>query len=125
MHVGYKRSRSSCTLALPLWSRKRENNQTNPSWRATLQSFHGQVCLLHIDGSRASIPVLVSAVYRYQIMDWHWIKMGIMGLVEYELLSTLKTLKTDNVKYIDCVDAGKRLFQNRGCKVLVALFRCG
>jgi 5'-nucleotidase len=57
-------------------------------------------------------------------MDWHGIKIGIMGLVEYEWLATLATLNADDVKYIDFVEEGRRLshlLRAQGCKVLVAL----
>ncbi|XP_037078081.1 snake venom 5'-nucleotidase-like isoform X2 [Pollicipes pollicipes] len=58
------------------------------------------------------------------ITRWNGLKLGFMGLVEYEWLETLSTVNPDEVHYIDYVDMGNRLaakLRSEGCDLVIAL----
>jgi len=61
---------------------------------------------------------------RYVIKQWDGVRVGVMGLVEFEWLATLATLDVDDLVYLDFVDEGRRLaalLRAEGCDVVVAL----
>jgi 5'-nucleotidase len=58
------------------------------------------------------------------VLDWHGVKVGVMGLVEFEWLATLATLNADEVLYVDFVEEARLLckeLKREGCDVIIAL----
>eukprot|EP00892_Ulva_mutabilis_P009954 jgi/Ulvmu1/7330/UM035_0119.1 len=46
---------------------------------------------------------------RYHIIDHQGVRIGLIGLVEYEWLATMPLLEVDDVLYLDFVEEGRRL----------------
>lgn len=44
-----------------------------------------------------------------QIIEIHGLKIGVIGLVEEEWITTLSTISSDEIEYEDYITAGKRL----------------
>jgi 5'-nucleotidase len=43
------------------------------------------------------------------LLDWHGVKVGLVGLVEEEWLETLGAVNVEEMKYMDFVEVGRRL----------------
>ncbi|EFN55639.1 hypothetical protein CHLNCDRAFT_57826 [Chlorella variabilis] len=58
------------------------------------------------------------------LLDWQGIKVGLVGLVEQEWLTTLASVDADEVTYLDFVQEGERLaaqLREQGAELVVAL----
>ncbi|KAK4020015.1 hypothetical protein OUZ56_002011 [Daphnia magna] len=59
------------------------------------------------------------------VIDWHGIRVGLIGLVEKEWLPTLADVNLEHVTYTDYIECGRLLAGNlkdiQGCKIVIAL----
>ncbi|XP_057370675.1 mannosylglucosyl-3-phosphoglycerate phosphatase-like isoform X1 [Daphnia carinata] len=59
------------------------------------------------------------------VIDWHGIRIGLIGLVEKEWLDTLAAVDPEHVTYTDYAECGRLLARNlkdiQGCKIVIAL----
>lgn len=58
------------------------------------------------------------------VVEWNQIKIGIVGLVEQEWLTTLATLDPEQLEYLDFVQCGQDIakeLRNQGCELIIAL----
>ncbi|XP_003390086.2 PREDICTED: 5'-nucleotidase-like isoform X2 [Amphimedon queenslandica] len=61
---------------------------------------------------------------KYVIITWNNIKVGILGLVEWEWLETLPTISTEEVVYTDFIESAREyipILKNNGCELIIAL----
>lgn len=59
-----------------------------------------------------------------QVFTWGGHRIGLIGLVEHEWLDTLASINTDEVTFIDFIEAGNKLSQQlkeEGCEYVIAL----
>ena len=61
---------------------------------------------------------------RYRVVDWHGVRLGIMGLVEADWLATLSQVNIDEVEVKDYVLTAKELIaemKKEGAQIIIAL----